>query len=59
MRVQPVGGREHRAGLEVGDHQRLVPLRQLDPAIPVLLIAAEAAEQEQRAAGLAEQLRGP
>ena len=53
--MQPVGGREHRAGLEVGDHQRPVPFGQRDPAVPVLLIAAEAAEQEQRAAGLAEQ----
>ncbi len=57
VRVQPVGGREHRPGLEVGDHQRAVPFRQRDPAIPVLLIAAQAAEQEQRAAGLAEELR--
>ena len=60
VRVQRVRGREDRAVLEVGEHQRPVPFGQGDAAIPVPLVAACAAEQEQRPARLAEVLqRGP
>ncbi len=55
--MQRVPGREDRAVLKVGDHQRLVPFRQGDAAIPVLLIAPETPEQEQRTACLARKLQ--
>jgi len=55
-----VRGREDRAVLEVREHQGPVPFGQGDAAIPVLLVTATAAEQEQRAPRLAEELqRGP
>ena len=57
VRLQRVPGREDRAVLEVGDHQRPVPFRQGDPALPVLLIAPEAAKQEERTARCAEALQ--
>ena len=60
VRVQRVRGREDRAVLEVGEHQRAVPFGQGDAAIPVALVAAAAAEQEERPACLAEEVqRGP
>ena len=60
VRVQRVRGREDRAVLEVGEHQRAVPFGQGDAAIPVPLVAGQAAEQEQRTARLAEEVqRGP
>ena len=60
VRVQRVRGREDRAVLQVGEHQRPVPFGQGDAAIPVPLVAACAAEQEQRPARLAEIVqRGP
>ena len=57
IRLQRVPGREDRAVLEVGDHQRPVPFGQGDPAVPVLLIAPEAAKQEERTARFAEKLQ--
>ena len=60
VRVQRVRGREDRAVLEVGKHQRAVPFGQGDAAVPVVLVAAGPAEQEQRTARLAEEVqRGP
>ena len=59
-RVQRVRGGKDRAVLEVGEHQRAVPFGQGDAAIPVPLVAAGPAEQEQRPARLSEELqRGP
>ena len=57
IRMQRVPGREDRAVLEVGDHQGPVSFRQGDTAIPVLLVASETPEQEQRAARLAQKLQ--
>ena len=52
--MQRVPGREDRAVLQVGKHERPVPFPQRDPEIPVLLVTPEAPEQEQRPARLAE-----